>query len=246
MDVSALGGVEGQLSPRPNLYLEGTGTDSMRVSHKHLPLSAGQNRPSLNNEAVDVLLYTDDILRGFAEVYRLFLAHRDELLAEDGPIAPFADDEVRVILRSTHHYALFLQDSFHPDFLRDALDRERLFDRLWAGIEGRPNISRVISHEREDFWKGDVPLFTARPSSCDVWSSAGIRIENFFKEPAINTVRQRISQLGERDLERQLWFIRASLTSLLNGEEDGGVEVTSRFSPRPSLRSAASSRLRLT
>jgi type 2 lantibiotic biosynthesis protein LanM len=234
VDLSALGGVEGQLSPRPSLYLEGIGTDLMRVSHKHVPLPGGQNRPSLNDEAVDVLLYADDIMRGFAEIYHLLIAHRDELLAENGPIAPFAEDEVRVILRPTQLYALFLQDSFHPDFLRDALDRERLFDRLWVGIEDRPYLSRVIPCEREDLWKGDVPMFTTQPSSCDLWSSAGSRIEDFFKEPAISAVWQCISQLDEHDLERQLWFIRASLTALVSGEGAGRHRGYEPFQPKSS------------
>jgi type 2 lantibiotic biosynthesis protein LanM len=235
VDLSALGGVEGQLSPRPGLYLEGTETDMMRVSHKHLPLTGGQNRPSLKNgEAVDVTLYIDDILRGFVTVHRLLSAHRDELLAETGPIAPFADDEVRVFLRPSYIYGQFLQDSFHPKLLRDALDRERLFDRLWTGIEGRPSLSRVIAYEREDLWRGDIPMFTTQPSSCDLWSSGGTRIENFFKEPAMNAVRQRISQLDERDLERQLWFIRASLTTLLNGEDADGRRGYQPFQPNSS------------
>jgi type 2 lantibiotic biosynthesis protein LanM len=234
VDVSALGGVEGQLWPRQGLYFEGIGTDLMRASHKHLPLSGGQNRPSLNGEAVDVLLYVDDIMRGFALVYRLLLDHRDELLAGHGPIAPFVDDEIRVILRPTSLYGLFLQDSFHPDFLRDALDRERLFDRLWVGIEGCPYLSPVIAHEREDLWKGDVPIFTTQPSSCDLRSSTGTHIENFFKEPAINAVRHRISQLDERDLNRQLWFISASLTALLNGEDAGRRRGYQPFQPKSS------------
>jgi type 2 lantibiotic biosynthesis protein LanM len=234
VDLSALGGVAGQLWPRRGLYLEGIGTDLMRVSHKHFPLSGGQSRPSLNNEEVDVILYTDDILRGFAAVYRQLIAHRDELLAEKGPIAPFVDDEIRVILRPTSLYGLFLQDSFHPDFLRDALDRERLFDQLWVPIESRPHLSRVIAYEREDLWRGDIPLFTTQPSSCDLWSSSGTRIENFFKEPAMNAVRQRISQLSEGNLEQQLWFIRASLTSLLKGEDAGGSRGYQPFQPRSS------------
>jgi type 2 lantibiotic biosynthesis protein LanM len=239
VDLSGLGGAEGQLWPHPGLDLEGIGTDVMQVSRKPLPLPGSQNRPLLNNEAVDVLPYADDIMRGFASVYRLLIAQRAELLAEKGPIAPFADNEVRVLLRPTYLYGLFLQESFHPDFLRDALDREQLLDRLWVGIEGRPYLSRVIAYEREDLWKGDVPMFTTQPSSCDLWSSAGTRIENFFKEPAMNAVRQRISQLDERDLERQLWFIRASLTALLNGEGAGGRQGYQPSQPKSSPESSS-------
>jgi type 2 lantibiotic biosynthesis protein LanM len=171
VDLSGLGGEKGQLLPHPNLYLEGMGTDMMRVSRKHLPLSGGHNRPSLNNEGVDVLSYGDYLVRGFTNIYRLLLAHQDELLAEDGPLAQFTNDEIRVLLRSTATYALFLKDSFHPDYLQDALDVECLFDGLWAGIADRPYLSRVIPCEREDLWNGDIPMFATRPGACDLWSN---------------------------------------------------------------------------
>jgi type 2 lantibiotic biosynthesis protein LanM len=226
--------VEGQLLPRPNLYLEGIGTDMMRVSRKRVPLSGGQNRPSLNNAGVDVLSYGDYLVRGFTNIYRLLLAHQDEFLAEDGPLAQFANDEIRVLLRSTAMYALFLQDSFHPDYLRDALDRERLFDRLWVEIEDRPYLSQVIPCEREDLWNGDIPLFITRPSTCDLWSSSGMRIENFFKQPSMSVVQQRIAQLSERDLEQQLWFIRASLTTLSQSQDTGVRRGYELFTPKSS------------
>jgi type 2 lantibiotic biosynthesis protein LanM len=219
VDLSGLGGEEGQLLPLPGLYLEEIGTDMMRVSRKHSSLFGGQNRPSLKNEGVNVLSYGDYLVRGFTNIYRLLLAHQDELLAEDGPLAQFANDEIRVLLRSTSAYATFLQYSFHPDYLRDALDRERLFDRLWVEIEGRPYLSRVIPCEREDLWNGDIPLFTTRPGACDLWSSSGMCIGDFFKQPSMRAVQKRIAQLSERDLEQQLWFIRASLATLSPGQD---------------------------
>jgi type 2 lantibiotic biosynthesis protein LanM len=234
VDLSGLGGVEGQLSPRPNSYLEGVGTDMMHVSRKHLPLSGGQNRPSLNDEGVDVLSYGNYLLQGFTNIYRLLLAHQDELLAEDGPLAQFANDEIRVLLRSTALYVLFLQDSFHPDCLRDALDRERLFDRLWVEIEGRPYLSRVIPCEREDLWNGDIPMFTTRPGACDLWSSSGMCIEGFFKQSSMSVVQQRIAQLSERDLEQQLWFIRASLTTLSQSQDTRVRRGYKPFTPKSS------------
>jgi lantibiotic modifying enzyme len=137
-------------------------------------------------------------------------------------------------VRSTAIYAVFLQDSFHPDYLRDALDRERLFDRLWVDIEGRPYLSRVIPYEREDLWNGDIPMFTTRPGAYDLWSSSGICIEDFFKQPSMSMVQQRIAQLSERDLEQQLWFIRASLTSLSQGHDPGARRGYEPFIPNSS------------
>ena len=77
----------------------------------------------------------------------------------------------------------------------------------------------MIPAEREDLWQGDIPLFTTHARSRDLWSSAGGRIASFFDEPGLTLVRRRVQRLSETDLERQRWFIRASLTTLAMGGE---------------------------
>jgi len=101
-----------------------------RAEHKFIILC--------NAVEVDVLEHVEAVVRGFINTYELLLKHRDDLLASDGPLARFTEDEMRVIIRPTRIYAKMLENSFHPDVLRDALDRERLFDRLWVGIEDNP------------------------------------------------------------------------------------------------------------
>ena len=71
---------------------------------------------------------------------------------------------------------MLLRDSYHPDMLRDALDRDRLFDWLWAAVENGPYLTKVIPAERQDLWKGDIPIFTTRPGSRDLWTSANEHI----------------------------------------------------------------------
>jgi type 2 lantibiotic biosynthesis protein LanM len=109
---------------------------------------------------------------------------------------------------------VLLRESFHPDMLRDALERDRLLDRLWAEIEHRPYLARVITAERNDLQQRDIPMFTTRPGSTHLWSSQNTLIANFFDEPSLAAVHRRLQQLSEADLRRQHWFIRASLTSL--------------------------------
>jgi type 2 lantibiotic biosynthesis protein LanM len=217
IDISGLGAVAGQLTPYGVPYWEGAGTDEMRFTRKRVEMPQDQNRPTINGTSVDVLDYTDALAIGFSSIYRLLLNHRDELLADDGPLTRFAEDEVRVILRATRTYALLLHESFHPDVLRNALDRDRLFDRLWVAVENRPYLTKVIPAELEDLQNGDIPIFTTRPSSRDLWSSSGERIAYFFDESGMALARRRVQQLSEDDLAQQLWFIRASLTSLTMG-----------------------------
>jgi type 2 lantibiotic biosynthesis protein LanM len=214
IDLSALGAREGQLTPDRVLQWEGLGTDSMRARRVRLPMPGSQNRPELDGAELRVLHFQHEIARGFQHVYRLLARHRDELLSDGGPIARFADDEVRCVLRATRTYGLLLQESQHPDFQGDALDLERFFDRLWLGVEAAPCLRRAVRSEREDLLRGDVPMFTTRTQSRDLWNSRGERIEGFFEKSAMQFVRERMAGLGEEDLERQTWFVRASLASL--------------------------------
>jgi type 2 lantibiotic biosynthesis protein LanM len=126
---------------------------------------------------------------------------------------------VRVILRPSRTYGLLLRESFHPDLLRNALDRDRFFDWLWVAVKQCPPLARVIRAERDDLQRGDIPLFTTRPNSRDVWGGARERVADFFDEPGMALVQGRLWQLREEDLTQQLWFIRASLATLSRGAE---------------------------
>src|SRR5262249_20241896 len=151
---------------------------------------------------------------GFREMYRFLEGRHDELLAPDGPLAWFAGDEVRVVIRATRTYSELLRESFHPDVLRNGLDRDRLFDRLWNGVEENPHLATLIPAERLDLWNGDVPMFTSRPPSRDLWTSTDQRIIGVLDEPGMTRARRRLEAMGDDDLARQVWFIRASLATL--------------------------------
>src|SRR5262245_10432434 len=222
IDISGLGAAAGQLSPFRVPIWEGMGTDEMRFTRKRMEIPGGHNRPTLNQADVNLPEYAEAIIAGFTTVYRLLTAHRDQLLAENGPLACFAEDEVRVILRPSRTYGLLLFEGFHPDVLRNSLDRDRLFDRLWIGIEHNPYLADVIANEREDLWNNDIPSCTTRPNSRDLLGSRGQRSPDFFEESGLALVRQRIQRLSEADCAKHLWFIRASLATLVRGVERAG------------------------
>lgn len=221
IDVSGLGGTDGQLTSIPVLSVEKERTDEMYFTRKRQPVPGSNNRPSLNGAEVQAHDYGDAIVSGFTAVYETLLRYRQDLLASGGPLMRFADDQVRVLLRPTQTYSVVLWETFHPDALRDALDRDRLLDRLWVAVQDSPYLERVIAAERQDLTVGDVPIFTARPSSCDLWNSRGEQYAHFFQQPGLKMVEQRLLQLDSVDMGRQIWFIRASLTSLTLAEAVG-------------------------
>jgi class II lanthipeptide synthase len=231
IDLSGLGGAAGQMTPIGVPGWEEAGTDVMRFTRKRIPIPGAQNRPSLNGSEVALSDHLGEIAAGFVSTYRLLLKHREDLLSRDGLLARFADDEVRSVLRMTRTYAVLLNESFHPDVLREALDRDLLFDRLWVAVESRPYLAKVIFAEREDLQRGDIPFFRARPGSRDLWTSSNTRLENFFDEPALTLVQRRLLQLSERDLDLQLWMIRASLATTAPGHAEEGRRAAYKANP---------------
>jgi len=145
IDLSGLGTVGKQLTPDRLPYWEGIGTDEMQLKRQQMEMVGRQHRPTLNGKEINALDYTESLLAGFTKIYWLLLQHRDELLAEDGPLTRFAKDEVRVILRPTRTYGLLMMESFHPDVLRNALERDRYFDRLWVDVKNQPELARAIA-----------------------------------------------------------------------------------------------------
>lgn len=214
LDVSGLGGEDGQLSPFPVFQIEDAGTDHMRVVRRHVPLSGGRNRPMLNGKSVNAYEYREAIVRGFSRAHALVRRHRHELVAKGGLLDRFAEDEVRVVLRATRVYGRVRMEASHPSLLRDAADHDCLLYRLGRAGVRRPYLQQVLQHEIADLQDGSIPIFTSRPASRDLWTSRGVRVANFFERPSLENARERIMSLDDGDLARQVWFIRASLATI--------------------------------
>ncbi len=221
IDLSGLGGKKGQLNPHASPTWEGIGTDRMKLTLKRQTMAGGQNQPTLNDTEIDVWDYAEVIAAGFTKVYQLLLQNREELQSATSPLARFANDEVRVILRATRTYEKLLRESHHPDMLRDALERDRLFDFLWKDTQSNLNLKKAIFAEREDLWNGDIPIFTTHPDSCHLFSSTKQQISNFCERSGLDKVRDRLKQLNKDDLARQLWLIRASVATLTMNADRG-------------------------
>ncbi|WP_242342860.1 type 2 lanthipeptide synthetase LanM family protein [Anaeromyxobacter terrae] len=226
VDMSGFGASSDQSFPlgRSSSW-EGAATDEMRVGHgTTVPRMVARNRPKLDGEEVDAAEWAPAFVEGFRRVYGLVEARRDELLAGGGILERFAGDEVRFVARPTATYAMLLRPTHHPDLLRNAIDWDHAFDGLWLDAARQPHLMRLIPAEARDLQRGDVPVFTSRPDSRDLWTSDGERIPDVFDRPAMALVREGLSRLGADDLARQESFIRAAIASVAKSapSPDGG------------------------
>ncbi|HEX4725332.1 MAG TPA: type 2 lanthipeptide synthetase LanM family protein [Pseudonocardiaceae bacterium] len=213
LDVSGVGGGQRGLFPEDRVRWQDPGTDRMRLVRRPVEVTgAATNRPRLPDADIDLADYESALLAGFRTGYDAIVTNRTSLLAEAGPLARCADDGIRIIARQTAAYAELLDESTHPDLLRDGLDRERVFDVLWADVPDELR-ARLVPYELADLWAGDVPMFTTRPGSTDVWAADGTRLPGVLAETGLSAVMAKVRRMGDVDRGDQDWLIAATMAS---------------------------------
>lgn len=243
IDISGVANVEGKESPNPSLVWTAEGTDEMRLISQKVKMGANQNAPKLiDGSVVQILDYAPIIEKSFRQCYQILMDNKDELLAEKSVIRAFSEDEVRLLFRPTASYSQLLRASFHPDFLRNQIDRDLLFNKLWMAINNHKDYNKLIPSELNALYKRDIPMFYGYPKSLDLWSGGEKVALNFFKESAMDMVLNKIKNLNIADCESQCWFIKASLAS--SSETDSYIgKKTINYFTTPSQQEASTEQL---
>ena len=229
LDISGLGGDKGTRFPVDGVAWDGAGTDRMRLARRPAEFAGAVNRPLLGGADADPVAFQAALLDGFRAAYDAVVAGRDEVR---DVLGRFAGDEIRIVVRATRSYTTLLDESTHPDVLRDGLDRDQVFDALWADSLHDPLRARLVGHEQADLWAGDVPLFTSRVDSRDVWTSTGVRVPGLLDEPGLTAVTRKLARMDEVDRRAQEWLITAALaTRDASPDHRGRVVLPGRVAP---------------
>ncbi|WP_344313422.1 type 2 lanthipeptide synthetase LanM family protein [Fodinicola feengrottensis] len=208
VDLSALGWRPGERIPRPSPELTGEWTDEMHVDYVRNALQPTGAQPS--DRPVDLLDQLDALDAGFTAAYEIFSTHREELRPL---LIAFGADEVRLLRRDTLEYGSLLGASFHPDLLRDALDRDRHFDRLWALAARDQTALPFVADEQHDLWNNDIPVFAVRTDGVDAVGGTGVPIPMAVTAAPLSTVLAKLDALGPADLDRQRWLLRSAVSA---------------------------------
>ncbi len=207
-DVSGLGATDEQRAPIKIPTITQDNTDQMKIVQDYGWINAKSNRPLLKETEIDVSNYLKDLESGFREMY-IWIMENKELFRKQ--LDHFKGIEIRSIARSTMFYRSLLQQSYHPDFLRDGLDRDLLFHRLWLETEYRPDLQKIIRSEKKDLLTGDIPYFSTRTDQVHLWDSNGDCIRDCFELTALEKVYNKIELLSSKDCEEQLHVLRMSM-----------------------------------
>ncbi|MFI1187520.1 type 2 lanthipeptide synthetase LanM family protein [Streptomyces californicus] len=234
LDMSAIGGGREASSPVASADWADAGTDRMRLVRRAGRFTESANRPRLGGVAADPSAYTDVLCGGFSAGYTAISENRDELLGDRGLLKLFARDEVRVVPRPTWTYTTLLDESTHPDLMRDAAERHRVLSLLRTPLLGAPSRPGVEDEEIAELWCGDVPVFATRPGGTELWSGTGRTVPAPADAPAdevtgLARVEAKVRAMDTVDRQDQERIIRAAMVST---------------SPEPAHRAAAGGRPR--
>ena len=209
LDLSGLTGRGGQ-TPDDQVGWADPGTDRMRLIRSPGELPGKLNMPSLDGADVEPAEHSAALLGGFRAGYDVLSTGREELarLLRLG-----GDDPIRVLLRPTDFYARLLDETTHPDLLRDAEARDEAFSLLESDLADDPALLALVPGERADLWAGDVPLFSSRPGATAVWDSRGRRFENVVTEPPLAAALAKLAAMTTVDRRDQEWLISAALAA---------------------------------
>jgi type 2 lantibiotic biosynthesis protein LanM len=210
LDISGMGADKNSVLPILVVDWDGAGTDRMRLVRRPGVFRGADNRPRLDGVDADPVLFSDALLDGFRTGYGTIAAHRTDLAAK---LQGFADVEIRVVVRATRGYVTLLDESTHPDVLRDAQDRDRLFDELSSASAHDPARSRLTDHEIAELWQGDVPMFTARPGHRHLWTGTGEQVDDLLDRTPLDSALDKLRAMSDIDRYDQEWVIRATLAT---------------------------------
>ncbi|QSB05251.1 type 2 lanthipeptide synthetase LanM family protein [Natronoglycomyces albus] len=220
LDVSALGGGGGQVTPMAIPVWEGEGTDNMRLVNKHMEMDDELNQPiDADGKPYDLLVRVDHFADGFNACYQILHDAKDELLAQGGPLAAFADTASRLIARPTHVYARLLLESTHPDFLRDGLDRDRSLARVLSGHQQMECRIAMLRNEIAEMHRGDVPVFHTEADSGAIRAGMDSQPIGYGPDVPFAEIEARVAGLDENDRAFQEWVIRSSVAATTMSDE---------------------------
>ena len=213
-----------------------TGADALRAASRR----AG--RPGDGTRAVPDGAFRDEVIAGYTHAYRTVCAGRSALLGAGGILDGFADAPLRLALRSPGRYEIELVDSLQPDFLRDALDRDRCLARLYSGLRAVAHRDELIGAEIEALSGADIPVFAMTASSRDVLIPDGRRVPDVLSRTPLDVARARVAVMGPRDLAVQTRVIRDAYGVAAPAAATTGPAGRARHTGRPAVESAGRGR----
>lgn len=216
-DMSALGSDGTQDPDVQVLSWQAINTDQMKLSEAAKNEAPLTHRVRLADQLPSVAEYQLSFLSGFKEIYFCLLENRSLLLADDNLLTTFDNLDLRILVRGTATYTRLHLFLFHPEFMKDGIDRSIELEWLARPLSGTiaPSEGRELLYacERTAMESLDIPHLSTplwkkiehNPADEDLWLLYGERDSR--------VIRQRFASLSSQDYQTQTEIIEESINS---------------------------------
>lgn len=216
VDISALGGAEGQKAPSFSPRWDHVNTDEMCMAYFLPTISASKNLVRLGDKICVARDYLDAIVTGFKTLYG-FIKERRALLLEDGGwLDRFAKCPVRCVCRPTRLYFKLLEQLLDPKHLRGKEGHEEILDILprYMLENGNEHLAPVVTEEQRAMEQGDIPFFQTLPKSKDLYLNGKVIVEDVLEGFTYDGSKELIKEMSDETCSEQIDLIEQSFYAL--------------------------------
>jgi len=201
IDMSAFDGREQEVPYETEIVVDEK-LDTIRYEYKTQTTGVSDNQACLEGEEINAFDYVEEVIRGFSELYQLMIKHKKEIIQS---LDVFKNKKNRILVRNTLNYARLQQMALHPKYLRNAVEREKIFENMWRYCLEEKKIHKS---EVMDMLENDIPVFYSDVSSKNVFDAKGNIIENYYDIDGYETLVQEIEGMSSQAMKQQISIIR--------------------------------------
>lgn len=211
VDISGITGKGGQIIEDGRIKIINQFTDEIKVIKVDNITKNKNNIGRIGEDFIDPKDYIKDIVEGFQEGYILLQDNKEELLELINSEKLFSNIYPRYLFRNTNLYAMILEMSKNPKYLKDKSDLDRLYNLLVNENEIY-KFRDVYQSEVTDLFNDDIPYFYGCINDGTIYNSNGDSCFVLDRTPLIE-VNERINNLNQKDMYTQIDFITKSMTN---------------------------------
>lgn len=219
MEVGGLSNTDRQAAPFKSYYLKDFNSAEIKVVSEYGFVEAKNNNPILDGMAVDSAQYTKEIKNGFFFTYKWIEENRS--IFKEKLMLLFKECLGRLVYRPTNVYMQLLTTSYHPDVLRNTIDRKIYLNRI--GLVADTGEREILNSELAQMLDGDIPYFLAYFEGDSILDCNGRIIMSLPGCSAFRSIERKLDKLDARDLSLQLSIINFSYS---NNIEVNGICAT--------------------
>ena len=208
--VSVLGAKKNLQAPYSVTKLHNFGRSDMSLDDVQGWIPETQSSPNFRISRDEM---ASQIVDGFSDFYEVLEKSKSIFTMNRGFFEKICDGVSRIIVRDTIYYGGLEMDAFHPDLLKNGIDRDWHYENLWSETRTRNYLRYFIDSEIKQIERFDIPYFEMKIGSSIIEDDEG-KVYKFDKSlSGYEKAKGRVARLSKDDFNFQNYLLHLVLGS---------------------------------